>query len=450
VYRATKGVNSVHWSEKVIKRIRVENYKSLRHVEVGLKPLAVLFGPNAAGKSNFIDSLQLLSRIVNSETLGRAFDPPYRGKPSESFSFSPDNYPGHWKEGENSFEIEVDVEISEAVRLQVEDEIAQMEPIALPVERPNEKRRIKHELLRYRIKVSINPHSGFLFVEDEYLAALTKKGDIDESRKPFLEWDRDRDRFCLRLEGQSHPFYIDRRIDYSVLSRPHFPRHYPHVTAFKRELRNWQFYYFEPRDKMRTPASPGSIDHVGLMGEDLAGYLHALRLSESKKFAGVERTLRYLIPSIEGLQTSINQFGEVELNVVENGVPISARLVSEGTLRLLGLLSLEGSRTPPSLIGFEEPENGVHPERISEIADLIIGKSESDSQTQMIVTTHSPVLLDRIPPENLFLCRKNAGSTLIEPIDSWGPLGKREDVERGLREQSSTVSERMLRGDFRD
>ena len=85
----------------MIKRIHIKNYKSLREVEVSLKPLSVLFGPNAAGKSNFIDSLQLLSRIVNSETLGKAFDPPYRGKPSESFSFTPDNYPGHWKEGEN-------------------------------------------------------------------------------------------------------------------------------------------------------------------------------------------------------------------------------------------------------------------------------------------------------------------------------------------------------------
>lgn len=434
----------------MIKRIHIENYKSLRQVEVNLRPLSVLFGPNAAGKSNFIDSLQLLSRIVNSETLGKAFDPPYRGKPSESFSFTPDNYPGHWKKGENCFEIEVDVELSRAVMLQVESEIAQMEPVPQPAVRSTEKLKIKHNLLRYRIKVSINPDSGFLFIEDEYLAALSKKGEIDGSRKPFLELDKERDKFCLRLEGQSHPFYLDRRLDYSVLSRPHFARHYPHVTAFKRELKNWQFYYFEPREKMRAPASPGSISHVGLMGEDLAGYLHALRLSEPKKFANVEKTLKYLIPSISGIQTIINQFGEVELNIVENGVPISARLVSEGTLRMLGLLSLEGSRTPPSLIGFEEPENGVQPERIREIAELIIGKSESDSQTQMIVTTHSPVLLDQISLENIFLCKKNRGETSIEPIDSWGALGKRDAVDRGLLEQLAPVSERMLRGDFRD
>jgi hypothetical protein len=68
----------------------------------------------------------------------------------------------------------------------------------------------------------------------------------------------------------------------------------------------------------------------------------------------------------------------------------------------------------------------------------------------MIVTTHSPVLLDQISLENIFLCKKNRGETSIEPIDSWGALGKRDAVDRGLLEQLAPVSERMLRGDFRD
>ena len=61
----------------MIKRIKIRNYKSLRDVDVVLEPLSVLFGPNAAGKSNFIDALQLLSRIASSRTLKEAFEPPY-------------------------------------------------------------------------------------------------------------------------------------------------------------------------------------------------------------------------------------------------------------------------------------------------------------------------------------------------------------------------------------
>jgi AAA15 family ATPase/GTPase len=78
----------------MIRRIHIQNYKSLRDVEVKLQPLVVLFGPNAAGKSNFVDALQLLSRIAGSRSLKEAFEPPYRGKPLESFSFGKDGLQG--------------------------------------------------------------------------------------------------------------------------------------------------------------------------------------------------------------------------------------------------------------------------------------------------------------------------------------------------------------------
>ena len=71
----------------MLKRIKIKGYKSLVDVDVSLRPLSVLFGPNAAGKSNFLDALQLLSRIATSRTLKDAFEPPHRGKPLESFTF---------------------------------------------------------------------------------------------------------------------------------------------------------------------------------------------------------------------------------------------------------------------------------------------------------------------------------------------------------------------------
>lgn len=70
----------------MLKRIKIQRYKSLEDVEVNLTQLVVLFGPNAVGKSNLLDALQLLSKIGTSRTLKDAFDPPYRGKPLESFT----------------------------------------------------------------------------------------------------------------------------------------------------------------------------------------------------------------------------------------------------------------------------------------------------------------------------------------------------------------------------
>jgi AAA15 family ATPase/GTPase len=72
----------------MLKRIKIQGYKSLVDVEVHLQPLTVLFGPNASGKSNFLDALQLLSRIASSKKLNDAFEPPYRGTALESLSFS--------------------------------------------------------------------------------------------------------------------------------------------------------------------------------------------------------------------------------------------------------------------------------------------------------------------------------------------------------------------------
>jgi len=107
----------------MIRRIRIQRYKSLRSVDVSLERLSVLFGPNAAGKSNFIDALQLLSRIAGSRSLKEAFEPPYRGKPMESFSFDDTGLEGLMMKESVSFVIEVDIELSPAVIAAVDKEI---------------------------------------------------------------------------------------------------------------------------------------------------------------------------------------------------------------------------------------------------------------------------------------------------------------------------------------
>ena len=100
--------------------------------------------------------------------------------------------------------------------------------------------------------------------------------------------------------------------------------------------------------------------------------------------------------------------GEVELSLLERGIAVPARVVSEGTLRILGLLALSGVEQAPALIGFEEPENGIHPRRIGAIAELLRNTTTS-RETQLIVTTHSPILLDLIPDDSLFVCHKVEG-----------------------------------------
>jgi predicted ATPase len=127
--------------------------------------------------------------------------------------------------------------------------------------------------------------------------------------------------------------------------------------------------------------------------------------------------------------------------------------VSEGTLRVLGLLSLQAVREPMALVGFEEPENGVHPRRIRLIAEILRNFVKA-RETQLIVTTHSPLLPDLLPPESLYVCRRQDGNTEIAAFKTWGPLSQRESINEALDDLQPAaksdlpVSERMLRGDF--
>ena len=86
---------------------------------------------------------------------------------------------------------------------------------------------------------------------------------------------------------------------------------------------------------------------------------------------------------------------------------------------MLGLLALTGVDDAPALVGFEEPENGVHPRRIQLIAELL-KTQETLNQTQHIITTHSPILPDLLGDESLFAVRRLNGQTRIDSFSTWG------------------------------
>ena len=434
----------------MLKRIHIRGYKSLEDVEVSLSRLVVLFGPNAAGKSNLLDALQLLSKLGTSRTVKEAFDPPYRGKPLESFTIGPKGIKGLLEQERLSFSIEADLSLSDAVVEAVNRQILEMRRPhgeGESKERSKLPARVRERDLRYRIEVEMLPRSGVLRVADEYLAALNSKGEPTGKRKPFLE--RQDERIHLRHEGQAHPTYYDRYLDHSILSMPHYPPHYPHLAAARRELESWLFFYFEPRERMRAANPVKEVRHIGLMGEELAAFLNTMKATDERQFRGVEKALHALMPNIDGIEVEVSDLGEVELRLKEGGVAIPARVLSEGTLRMLGLLALTGVDDAPALVGFEEPENGVHPRRIQLIAELL-KTQETLQQTQYMVTTHSPILPDLLADSSLFVTNRIDRKTRIEPFSTWGPLGRRDDFSQVLSDEEDglPVSTRILRGDF--
>lgn len=429
----------------MIRKIRIDGYKSLHNFEVELNPLSVIFGPNAAGKSNFLDAMQLLSRIAVSKTLKNAFDAPYRGRPLESFSFPENGIEGLISQDVVSFSLSVDVELSENIINKVNAEIVGMRK-GLESKSGNSKKDnfILEKLLRYDLEVEFMPKQGFLRVRNEKICALKQDLSVKESRNAFLE--KTGNKLSLRMEGQAHPTFYEIGLDHTILSMPLYPPHYPHLTALKREMENWQFFYFEPRERMRAANPTKEVMHIGMMGEELAAYLHTLKNKDGGRFKAIERALHSIIPAIDHIETTIDpKTGEVELSVIENNVKIPARLLSEGTLRVLGLLSISGGVDSPSVICFEEPENGIHPRRIGMIAEYLDNVAENKSQ--IIVTTHSPILPDLIENESLYVCRKKDGNTKIEKFTGIG-LFRAQTIQAGLDEESPLPSEFILRGDL--
>jgi len=422
----------------MIKRLKVKGYKSLRDMEVRFEPLNIIFGPNAAGKSNLLDALNLISRLVTSKNLKEAFEQ-HRGLPLESFYYGQKGYEKLLQEETASAEFEVDVELSDSTLIEVEKLIAEKRK-GMGTEDKGQKR-LTEKHLRYSVTIQILPKSGYLRVIDESLKALRQDGTV-KARKAFVEKEvsSGRERLHLRMEGQAHPVYYDLGLDHTIVSTSLYEPHYPHIAAFRREISTWRFYYFEPRNLMREDVPVAQIDALGPRGENLAAFLNAIRANDGKQMEAFNLSLKHLLPSIDLVDVDMTKEGLLSLKVIEKGLPYSSRVISEGTLRILGLLAAFHPASPSTLIGYEEPENGVHPTRLKLVADLF-KNTQSLYHKQIIVNTHSAIFPSYFEDHFLFVCRKEGSDTQIIPFRTAGSLFKKEDISKALEE-------RILRGDY--
>lgn len=418
----------------MIKRIKIDGYKSFRGFSLELKPLTVIFGPNASGKSNFIDALYLLSRIVNAKNLKEAFEY-HRGLPLESFYYRDDGYDGLLKKSNLYCTFEIDLEISSLVRKKVEEVVrAKRKGIDSP---SLSKQIITERFLRYRLTIEGLPEIGHLRIMDEELCAIKRNGE-KKKRNPFLE--RENNRIHLRMEGQAHPIFYEIGLDHTIVSTPLYEPHYPHITAFRSELNSLYTYYLEPKVLMREEVPLAEIGSLGPRGENLAAFLNTLQHKSPKDYESFNLCLKRVLPTNASIEIEHLKEGRVGLCLSENGIKFSSRLISEGTLRLIGLLAAIHPRNPATIVAFEEPENGVHPVRLRIISELLRNAVEQHGK-QIIITTHSPILPEYFEDKALFVCKRENHRTLIQPFVNFGPLYRQAAIEHALED-------RIIRGDF--
>lgn len=421
----------------MIRKIRIVGYKSFDELELSLRPLMVIMGPNSSGKSNFLDALYILSRAVSEKNLKTAFDG-HRGLPLESFYYGKEGYESNLSKKSLECMFEVDLALSERTISKIERLVREKRS---GIESPGapKKKIITERFLRYILKIEILPKSGYLRVTDECLRALKKNGE-EKTRKPFLE--RMEGRISLRMEGQSHPTYYDIGLDHTVVSTPLYEPHYPHIAAFKEELSNWSTYYLEPKTLMRKDVPLANVLGIGAAGENLAAFLNTLFTSHEKDFKLFNKALNIIMPTNVSIDIEkADKEGLVGFNISESGAAFSSRLISEGTLRIIGLLAAVHPLNPSTMIAFEEPENGVHPVRLKVISDILKTAVEEYGK-QIIVTTHSPIFPNYFEIEDLYVCRRENMSSSIVPFPEFGTgLFKQSEIDRSLED-------RIVRGDF--
>ncbi len=389
----------------MLKKLILENWKSFRYAELPLDPLTVLIGTNASGKSNVVEALEFLQRIVSGENFEAALAgdktlPSIRGgfewaarKPGNEFRLKALVS----SKGDNTDYLYV-IKIQTIPEIKSLEEYIQCEWIV-----DNNDNSIFY--LRdndFKIKSAIKFSNSNLDFEDFINNHLNHNinDNYNLTEEEIYESPRDEAKFCVSSKLENilvlNPIPSEMR-DFSRLS-----------------------------DNIESDAS------------NIAGVLAAL--SDDKK-AEVENNLsKYIKDLPEGdikkvfaepvgrLKTDAMLYCEEEWKPGEI-TEIDARTMSDGTLRFLGILTALLTRPEGSQIVIEEIDNGLHPSRAALLVK-ILKEIGSKRNIDILLTTHNPALLDAFGPEIVpFVVVAHRDSetgesklTLLEDIDNFPKL----------------------------
>lgn len=338
------------------------------------RPLNVLIGPNGSGKSNVLAGIDLLRSTPNQ------FGAPMRGTGGITEWI--------WK-GDAQGAATITARLHNSLRVTP---------------------------LSHEIQFAAGP-SGFAVYNEEIrdvesaVLASTSPHYVRENGRAELT---NRSGHMIPLTDSNSP-----APDRSVLSEIRDPIQYPALhaiaTSYQR-VRLYREWSFGPAAIFRRPQPADARGDI--LAEDFSNlglFLNHLRGKPEAK-RQILHYLRDLYAGLDDFDVSVRG-GTVEVFLTEGSFNIPAGRLSDGTLRYLSLLAILCDPEPPPLIGIEEPELGLHPDLVPKIADLLVEASE---RTQIIVTTHSDLLVDAMTerPEAVVVVEKNDGKTQAKRLEA--------------------------------
>ena len=355
----------------LVRKVGLRNYKSIAECDVDLSDLTILVGRNGAGKSNFVDALRLTAQSLQS---GLEYAIRERGGIGEVRRRS-GGHPNH-------FAISLRIKIDE----------------------------VTNGL--YHFQIGAQEKAGFYVQREE---AVISHADLTEThfrREKDSVVDKSEDLTAVpRVVGDA---FLLAQLSGNASMRPLYEA-----------LTGMTLYNINPA-AIRVPQRHDRGDVLEHSGLNIAGVIKRLRDDQPDALDRIQTYLSRIVPGIESVEyASLRHFETLEFRqkVQENKHPwmFPAAAMSDGTLRSLGVLAAlfqfkHDGRQSPSLVAIEEPESTIHP---AAAAVLMGALEEASVHAQVLVTTHSPDLLDTDAARrgSLLAVASLDGVSNIAPVD---------------------------------
>ena len=361
--------------------------------EFRLEPLNVLIGPNGSGKSNLVEALSVLRAVPRDLPL-----PIRQGGGVKDWLWKSDSS----REGDRP-----------AAGSGMDSPWASIELVF--TEGKLARFNSGDPAVRYRLVFGAEGDS-FVVLDERLENVKPRAGES----KPYFYFGYEHDRPVLNVKDGRRELRweaIDRT--QSILSQRRDPEVYPELGRLAdvlAQIRVYRSWHFGPDAAVRAACRPDvRTDHLSETFDNLPARLAALKGSPVVKRRLVE-LVRELAPEFDDFEV-VPEGGTLSLYLTEGNLSIPARRLSDGTLRYLCLLAILVDPDPPPLIAIEEPELGLHTDIHLLLAALL---REASTRTQLVVTTHSDILVDALTdtPEAVVVCEKVGGSTQLRRLDS--------------------------------
>lgn len=393
----------------MLTRIEIDGFKTFEGMALDLSPFAVILGPNASGKSNLFDAIRFLSQLASDDL--RTASRGLRGEPHELFRRGPDGEPG------TRMQLAAEVLLEPRVRDPWGDEVELVHSrlrYEVVIERIQNKRGIERlVVVREEARPITRAQDSWPLAKSAssaFRAAFLKYG--SRTRSPLLETvlKDGKPTFLIHRDPSRERARPAEAAESTILSSM-ASAEFPHLFALADELRSWRFLQLDP-SSLRKPSPVIAPEALTPDGANLAAVLARIQAETASEqqprgvLAEIAAALAALIPGVTGLSVHEDRrTREYHVDIaLRDGPAFNSRVVSDGTLRVLALLTVLYDPKSRGLICFEEPENGVHPARLSTLIQklqaLITDPTEQEQPegpfSQILMNSHSPVVLSAL------------------------------------------------------